>query len=354
MDPGLLHADLAEHAEDTGFSGVIRIDAGDDTVLEEAYGLASYTWGIPATPATRYDTASITKLFTAVATLQQVEAGAFALDTRVIEYLDLRDTTISRDVTVYHLLTHSSGIGDDADEEAGESYEALWVDRPNYSVRRTADFLPGFVHKPPNFAPGEGCRYCNVGFVLLGLMVERATGTDYRDYVRTRVFEPAGMTRSGFFAMDEVVADVAEGVAPVTSADGAITGWRRNVYSYPPVGSPDGGAQVTAGDLIGFHRALRAGDLLGADRADAMRSPQVVYRKRERGTHWTGYGFEIETDLDGAVRSYWKEGINVGASGMLCHYPAEELTVAVLSNLEQGAWAPLRTIDSHVGGRLLD
>jgi CubicO group peptidase (beta-lactamase class C family) len=354
VDVDRLRADLAAHAAGDAFSGVVRVDGSAGIVLEQAYGLASYTWGVPTSPATRFDTASITKLFTAVATLQQVEAGSFALDTGVIDYLGLAGTTISHDVTVYHLLTHSSGIGDDADEEAGESYEALWADRPNYSVRETADFLPGFVHKPPNFAPGAGCRYCNVGFVLLGLMIERATGAAYRDYVRDRVFDAAGMTSSGFFSMDEVVADVAEGVEPVTVDDGTVTGWRRNVYSYPPVGSPDGGAHVTAGDLIRFHGALLDGALLLADSVEAMLSPQVPYRDRGRGKHWTGFGFELETDADGTVRSYWKEGINVGASGMLRHYPAPGLTVAVLSNLERGAWEPLSIVDRHVGGRLTD
>jgi CubicO group peptidase (beta-lactamase class C family) len=76
------------------------------------------------------------------------------------------------------------GIADDADEETGESYEALWVDKPVYSVMRTRDFLPQFAYKPPNFPPGGGCRYCNVGYVLVGLAIEEITATTYRDHVR--------------------------------------------------------------------------------------------------------------------------------------------------------------------------
>ena len=129
----------------------------------DAFGYASRTWNIPTTAETRFDTASITKLFTAVATLQLVEQGAFALDTSVIGYLGAERTGISPAVTPYHLLTHTSGIADDADEEAGERYEDLFRGRPNNSVIETVDYLPQFVGKPPNFAPGEGCRYCNVG-----------------------------------------------------------------------------------------------------------------------------------------------------------------------------------------------
>jgi CubicO group peptidase (beta-lactamase class C family) len=169
------------------FSGVVRITVGDEERFAGAYGLASRAWGVRNTLDTRFDTASITKLFTAVATLQQVDAGAFGLDTGAVGYLGLEGTTISPDVTVRHLLTHTSGIGDDADEEAGESYEAVWQGRPNYSVLEAADFLPQFVNRPPNFAPGQGCRYNNCGYVLLGLMVEQATGRSYRDVVQARL-----------------------------------------------------------------------------------------------------------------------------------------------------------------------
>jgi CubicO group peptidase (beta-lactamase class C family) len=103
------------------FSGVVGVEQGDEELLHEAYGYASRTWGIPTTVETRFDTASITKLFTAVATLQLIERGAFTLDTSTIEYLGLEETGISPAVTPYHLLTHTSGIGDDADEEGGRT-----------------------------------------------------------------------------------------------------------------------------------------------------------------------------------------------------------------------------------------
>src|SRR5436309_487086 len=93
-----------------GFSGAVGVEQGDQVLLLDAFGCASRTWKIPATVETRFDTASITKLFTAVAALQLVERGAFALDTSVTEYLGLEGTGISPAVTTYHLLTHTSGI----------------------------------------------------------------------------------------------------------------------------------------------------------------------------------------------------------------------------------------------------
>lgn len=198
------------------------------------------------------------------------------------------------------------------------------------------------------FAPGEGCRYNNVAYILLGLMVERATEVSYREYVTTNIFARAGMERSGFFRWDIVENDVAEGADPIVDEDGRVTGWHRNIFSYPPIGSPDGGAYSTPEDLIRFHAALRAGTLLGPDSTAAMLAPKEQYRPRGAGLHLTGFGFEFETDANGNVRCYWKEGINVGASGELCHYHAPDVTSAVVSNMEDGAWEPIKTIDRLV------
>ena len=345
MDFDPLDAALTQLTADQQFSGVVRIDGPDGMLFERALGLASYTWDVPASMATRFDTASITKWFTAVAVLQQIEAGSFDLDTSAIGYLGLNDTAISPAVTARHLLTHSSGIADDADEEAGERYEDLWVDVPNYSVTETEHHLAKFVHKPANFAPGESVRYCNCSYVLLGLMIERATGESYRSYVTDHVFRRAGMDTAGFFRMDVVESNVAEGVEPIRGLDGHITGWQRNIYSYPPVGSPDGGAYVTAADLIAFHQALVGGRLLGPELTTAAFTPYVPRPTWLGGTVTMGFAVEFIRSADGTTRSYGKEGCNLGASGMLRHYPGPELTVAVLSNLEDGAWEPLRLID---------
>lgn len=251
-----------ERESNNTYSGVVRIVQGEQEVFSGAYGYASRSWRVPNSLGMRFNTASITKLFTAVAVLQLIDRGLLGFDTPAVPFLELRDTAISEQVNIFHLLTHSSGIGDDADEEAGESYEDLWISRPNYSVTEAADILPQFVHRRPNFAPGQGCRYCNCSYVLLGLMVEKATGTPYRDYVRRHIFAPAGMTRSDFLRLDRVNDQLAEGADPLLDQQGALLGWKINIYSFPPIGTPDGGACVTAGDLDRFLRAVQAGRLL--------------------------------------------------------------------------------------------
>jgi CubicO group peptidase (beta-lactamase class C family) len=173
------------------YSGVVLITQGKARLFAKTNGYANRAWKIKNNLNTRFDTASVTKLFTSIAVLQQIDQGRFTLDTPVIDFLGITDTTISEEVNVFHLLTHSSGIGDDAEEENDESYEDLWKDKPNYSVTTTAEFLPQFIHKPPNFPPGQGCRYCNCSYVLLGLMVEKASGLDYRTYVKENIFAKA-------------------------------------------------------------------------------------------------------------------------------------------------------------------
>jgi CubicO group peptidase (beta-lactamase class C family) len=340
------------------FSGAVLITQGATRFYARAYGYASRAWGVPNTLDTRFDTASITKLFTAIATLQLIDGGLLSFDAPVVERLGLEGTALSKEVNVFHLLTHTSGIGDDADEEAGERYEDLWKAKPNYSVVETRDFLPQFVNKPANFPPGEGCRYCNCGYVLLGLLIETVSGMSYRDYVRANVFAQAGMTNSDFFRMDRVNHDVAEGCDPTRDASGQIVGWKKNIYSFPPVGSPESGAHVTVADLDRFLRAVRAGELLSPELTRAFLTPQVLssevpgnvalHSARDYLTEMYGYGLRFYVDQASKVVCYEKEGVNVGVSGIISHFPDQNFTVTLLSNMEDGAWDPAWKIHEMV------
>lgn len=333
------------------FSGVVLITQGGAELFAGAYGYASRAWQVPNTLATRFDTASITKLFTAVATLQLIDQGQLGFDTRVIDFLGLEGTAISKEVNVFHLLTHTSGIADDADEEAGESYEEVWRTKPNYAVTETIDFLPQFAYKPANFPPGQGCRYCNCGYVLLGLLMEQVTGMSYRDYVQQQIFTPAGMTDSAFLHKGQVHANVAEGCDPIMNEAEAIIGWKKNIYAFPPIGSPDGGAYVTAGDLDRFLRAVQRGQLLSPDLTTAFLTPQVYYRTGKQWVVHFGYGLVFYLDETGQVVSYHKEGINTGVSGIIRHFPAQEINVVLLSTLAEGVWEPMAKLHQMVGGR---
>jgi CubicO group peptidase (beta-lactamase class C family) len=336
---------LRRRAERDGFSGVVLVTRRGSELFAGAYGYASRAWKAPNRLTTRFDTASVTKLFTAVATLQLIDKGLLAYDTGVVDALGLAGTAIPREVTVYQLLTHTSGIADDAEEELGEDYNDNFRTTPTYAVVETADFLPFFAAKPPNFPPGQGCRYCNGGYLLLGLLIERASGLPYRDYVRQEVFAPAGMRRSDFFRMDLVNDDVAEGCDPLRDEDGTIRGWRRNIYSYPPVGEPSGGAHVTAADLDRFLRAVRAGGLLSPASTDAFFTPQVLHHRDDGWDQVYGLGLWFAVDRAGKVLFAEKEGVNAGVSAALRHYPDDDVNVVLLGNVQGHEWDPVAAID---------
>lgn len=114
--------------------------------------------------------------------------------------------------------------------------------RPGPTMRcgRRRTFSPQYAYRAANFPPGQGCRYGNCGYVLLRLLREQASGLSYRDHVRQRIFAPAGMLQSDFFRVDGVTDNVAEGCDPLRDAHGAGVAWLKHIYSYPPIGSPDG------------------------------------------------------------------------------------------------------------------
>ena len=147
------------------YSGAVLVERGGEELLREARGLAHRGFGVPNAVDTRFDTASLGKLFTAAAAFRLVKGGLLALDERVSEIVDLSGTMIPDDVSIGHCLTHSSGIADDADEEAGEDYEDIWRAKPCYTARETSDLLANFVYKEPLFKAGTAARYNNCAYV---------------------------------------------------------------------------------------------------------------------------------------------------------------------------------------------
>lgn len=325
--------------ENSDLSGVCLVKQGDNVLYHDAHGYAHLGLKVKNNIQTRFDTASVTKLFTAVAILQLVDKGIIELEDRVLDILKIEDTTISRDVSLYQLLTHTSGIGDDADEDAGEDYEALFKENPNYKVRNTLDLLPQFMHKPRVFQPGEGCRYNNSAFVLLGLVIEKLTNISYREYVKKNIFEIAGMTSTEFCSMDRTNENVAEGYEALKDECNMTVGYRKNIYSYPPIGSPEAGAYTTALDLERFYRKLMAGDLLSKELTTDILKPKEEYEELPDFHIMMGYGFEFFVDLNGKIKCINKDGTNVGVDSILSYYPQSDITIVILANITIDVWS---------------
>lgn len=312
-------------------------------MFSSAYGMAHRAFGVPNKLDTKFDTASVTKVFTATAILMLVEKGKLSLSDKIVEILDLQGTEIPTDVTIEHLLTHTSGIADDAEEESGESYSDLFIDKPNYSIRNTIDFLPQFTHKKPNFKAGTNVRYNNCAFVLLGLAIEKLADTDYRSFIRENILKPCELKNTSFCAMDEINENTAEGYIECCDQDGKFIKWKKNIYSYPPIGSPDGGIYSTVEDLDLFIRSLKSGKLLSKQYSEAMFQPHCKYaspikwKDVKSPTMRTGYALEF-MEFDNKVFSICKDGLNDGVAAMLSYYPQSELTIVILANQDCNIW----------------
>lgn len=322
-----IHRLLQQMGDAGEFSGVVSIRQGDSELYAGAFGWANRAFRVPVTMTTIFGHASITKMFTSVAVLQLIEQGRLALDTPVVPYLGLEGRSISPEVTVHHLLTHTSGIADYFEDDDPALLERLMARLPRECLAEAASFLPLFADKPAHFAPGARFEYNSAGYILLGLLIEKASGLSYFDYVRRNIFARAGMADTDFLPFDVVRERVAEGYIPVHAEGGAITGWRRNIYSVPPYGSPDGGGFASALDMTRFMRALRAGDLLRPDLVAEMRTPrahlapQLAY----------GYGLWL-LSADGRIIRYGHTGEDPGVSARVMYYPLHDLDVVILCN----------------------
>lgn len=286
-----------------------------------------------------FDTASITKLFTTVAALQLVDKGLLKLDDKITEIINLEETKIPKDVTIAHLLTHTSGIADDADEEAGENYEDLFINKPNYSIRKCSDFIPQFAYKEPNFKAGTNVRYNNCAFVLLGLAIEKVTSKVYQTYIDKNIFKACEMNNTAFYSKDDSEAKIAEGYFLVQDEITGLNKWIKNIYSFPPIGAADSGAFTTVGDLDIFIRSLKAGKLLSEKMTLEIFKPQITIEQKCRmGNILNGYGFHFLYDNDENLIQIYKEGCNAGVAAMFAYYPAIDTTSIILANQTCNVW----------------
>ena len=331
-----LHNLITNKSREEQFSGVILVRRAEEELFKAAYGFANRSWNISNTVHTRFRIASVSKMFTAVAVLQLIEANKLRLDTSIVDCLELKNTGIPKEATVQHMLTMTSGIADWFEESGNweENWAALCREHPIYLFRRNEDYLPLFVNKPPVFPVGERHQYNGAGYILLGLVIEKISGLPYFDYVRQQIFQQAQMRRSDFVALDGVHEGVAEGYVPTMNSDGKITGWKKNIYSITPEAAADGGAISTVGDLARFSQALREGLFLSTEWTQEMLTPKVLERaERFKGYTWKyGYGtFFLLDDSDQVVR-WGHTGEEDGVSCRLYYYPRQNLDVVILGN----------------------
>jgi CubicO group peptidase (beta-lactamase class C family) len=285
------------------FHGAVLVARGDAIIISKGYGEADT--GVPAGALTRFRLASVTKQFTALGVLILVNQGKIGLDAPICEYLEGCPDTW-RPVTVRHLLNHTSGIvdyTDFADFEPAEMHPAT----PQQLVARFRDF-------PLSFAPGAMFDYCNSNYVLLGLIIERASGQSYPDFMRAAIFEPLGMRDTGY---DTSAGQVSGGAVGYTFFD------QKSGFLDASTLYAAGGLYSTAEDLFHWKRALGTERLVPRALLDQMFTPVHM-----------GYGFGFKIDSHNSWRRIGHAGNMTGVSNFVTFYPERDLIVVVLSNMQ--------------------
>lgn len=320
---------IMDKMEDIDFSGVAYLHK--EETWTAARGFANRADERPNAVDTRFGIASGSKLFTAVAVCQLVDAGKLNFDDKLSELLPQAFPHFN--VTVHQLLTHTSGIPDYFDEQVMEDYEELWKQQPMYSMQTASDFIPLFKDQPMMFEPGEKFHYNNAGFIALGLIVEQVTGKEFAEVVEEQIYAPANMQSSGYFRLDRLPGETAFGYI---EEDGV---WRTNQYAIPIRGGADGGAYVTASDMASFWICLMDGTLLSKEMLQKMLQVRTSGKDGEYG-----YGIWIQRQGD-EVLKYHVMGYDPGVSFHSAFYPADGDILTVLSNKGSGAYEITETIE---------
>jgi len=321
------------YAENKGFSGVISVRGVEGVLFEEAYGFRNRAERLHNETSTAFGIASGTKLLTGLAACKLIDDKKLGLADNVWDILPYDLGKIDTEVTLYHLLTHTSGIGDYIDEESPHSESDmvdLYAKYPVYLWTGLSYYLPMIVDLPAKYKPGERYGYSNAGFVLLGLVIEAVSGIRYQDYITQNIIKPCGLIHTGFYRMDRLPFNTAYGYIYDAIADE----WYANIFNMPIIGGSDGGLFTCATDLVKLWNAVFAGNIM----SDAMRSewlmPQIIRGNDDRYSYGLGvYQYHApETD------AYYAVGGDFGVDFFTTFFPKYEIVASALGNTQMNTW----------------
>ncbi len=289
------------------FSGTVLVAKNGIPVFRKAFGLANREWDIPNTPDTKFRIGSNTKQFTATAILQLAEAGKLSIDDPVSKYYSGAPITWNA-ITIRHLLTHTSGIPSYTAIPKFFSGDARLDRTPEEIIKLTQD-------KPLEFEPGSKFSYDNSGYIILGYIVEKASGEHYADYVQHHIFDPLGMKSTGY--------DVSETIIPKRASG---YDWNKTKFINTPYLSMSepysaGSLYSTVDDMLNWDQALYATKPLNQSSLQEMFTD-----------HGHGYGFGWFIDNQFGHPHIWHSGGINGFVSKFDRYPSDKLTVVVFSN----------------------
>lgn len=308
----------------TDFSGFINVTSNAEPLLFEAYGYRDLPNEVKNNVNTIFGTASAGKTFVAVAIMKLIEEKQIGIDQRIDQILSKKLPNIDSSVTIHQLLNHTSGIGDYYDEEKISNYADLWTDFPNYKIRRNNDLLPLFIDKEMVSIPGKKFQYNNTGYVILAMLIEELTHQSFDRYLEQLIFEPAGMSSTGYFALDRLPANVANAYI----YDEKRAEYYTNIYSIDAKGTGAGGCFTTLRDLNRFWQTLFSGKIIAKQAVELMQTMQA--------SDYYGYGFWIAKN-EGQPFPYM-QGQDPGISFISSYDRSANRAITIMSNLGQDVW----------------
>lgn len=302
----------------------VAVAVGDSVVFARGYGVADAGTGAAAGAGTVYRAGSVAKQFTAAAVLRLAEEGRLSLDDPVSRHLPgfpLRGHA----VTLRQLLMHTSGL---------RGYTSAPEFRKVEGAEPPTEWMLGFLGRRGfAFSPGEAWSYSNTGYYLLGLVIERASGRPYADYLRAELARPLGLSST---------ADCGDAVVPVDPARRArgytfAEGRTREADPISPAATRGAGSLcASAPDLARWARALATGRVVSL----ASYREMTTEGRLSDGTR-LGYGLgQFVGTLDG-VRRVQHGGTMNGFQAQLAYYPEREVAIAVLANHDAARPEPL-------------
>ena len=278
----------------------------------QGYGVANVEHDVPVTPDTVFELASLTKQFTAAGIMVLVEEGKLTLDDAISRHLSGTPDAWSG-ITLRHLLTHTAGLA-----SLAQGFRSLYAAgaKVNYT---TAEMFQAATNDPMSFAPGTRYQYSDVGYFLLGMILEKASGQRYREFMIERFFKPLGMTATSILDQWAVVKNRAAGY---TLRDGQLVNIRRVAQVELP---SHYGIFSTVKDLAKWEGALATGKVLTLASLERMWTP---VRLNDGTTHGYGFGWVLGQRRGHRVMSH------TGITGtQYSRFPDDGLTVIVLTNL---------------------
>src|SRR4029077_7965973 len=298
------------------FRGVVLVGMAGKIIFEKGYGPADDEWDARNTPTTKFRIASLGKQFTAACILLLQERGRLNIHDSISRYLSGLPETW-QPVTIHQLLTHTSGIPNYTNSPQ--------IAKLNRTGATPQEMIALVADKPLDFKSGTKWSYTNTGYILLGMIIEKASGQPYNNVLKGNILDPLGMTNSGYDRATDILKERASGYR---MKDGDLANADFIDMSVPYAA---GDIYSTVEDMYRWNEALsESGKLLSADSLKQMFTeyPEATHE----GQHY-GYGVVISRCKFGRLLYYHGGGVE-GFSSSIQRYPNDRVCIVVLSNLD--------------------